>query len=227
MSTPPDDPSRDTDSISIRHLQLPHGLIAPDVWGNPKEQPVLISLKLGFHANGFDTAAGSDKLDASTIHYGNLAKRLRAGCKQGLTVDEWSHDVESIVGEMARKEQDRFIVETSILEVHLPKASMYGEGVAVKDHVVYEERYGVVQHWERTFALRDVKIMTLVGVNEYERKQRQPLVVTCELRYRPQGSGPVEEHQRTTKLFALEATLAKVRLCSACLTWSRLTTPDH
>lgn len=87
------------DTVSLKHLRLSHGIIAP-IWGTPKEQPALVSIDLVL-SRGFDSAAGKDALDENTIHYGTLAKSIRAAAGgESCTLEEFHLMVESVVVEL-------------------------------------------------------------------------------------------------------------------------------
>ena len=74
------EPSLTTQAVvSVRNLQLPSGAIAPNIWLERREQPALASVSLWLR-NSFTSAASQDALDDSTVHYGELSKRVRAGC---------------------------------------------------------------------------------------------------------------------------------------------------
>lgn len=191
-----------SDTIQIKNLQLPFGVIAPDVWGKAKEQPALVSINLLLNGGGFGSASDTDKLDDSTIHYGNLAKKVRASCREQQTADELRQNIEQIVCEMAKKEGGRcFIVARSTLEVDLPKASMFGGGVTFVSVTSYDEGGRSVTN-STIFRVRDVKIMTLIGVNAYERSMKQPLMASIELHLRTEAD--------TATLFNLEKLLVQV-----------------
>ncbi|KAK5129908.1 hypothetical protein LTR08_002709 [Meristemomyces frigidus] len=175
----------DTNTIAVKNLQLPAGVVAPDVWGKLKEQPALVSVTLILRGKGFSSAASKDELDDSTIHYGQLAKSIRAKCSRAdQTVSDVLAGVGGVVELMASKggkvngeEWKSFVVAQSIVEITLPKASMAGDGVTAMRQKSYDEAGRQVLS-QGTFAVHDVKIMTLVGVNAYERTAKQPLIVS-------------------------------------------------
>jgi dihydroneopterin aldolase len=206
------------DIISVKNLQLPFGVVAPDVWGKPKEQPALVTITLVLK-NGFSSAASKDELDNSTIHYGELSKRIRNACAvQGQTAGHVSSHVERAIRELGTKKTRRdvdgssaaggssFIVGRSVVEVNLPKASMYGDGVALSTVSEYDHADKVV-FAQRVFMVKDVKIMTLVGVNAYERTAKQPLVASLWVYL---GDEKDVGSEGTVALFNMEQTLVQV-----------------
>lgn len=157
------------DGISIRDLQLqapPHHAL--DAWGREKEQPVLLSVHLAFKS-GFDSAAKNDALDASTMHYGVLAKSLR-----GLVPQEGWGSVDNL-GQLVHDKISSMLpgsdlLDTLAIEIKMPKASLLGESV-----VFY--RYHNHETTQNTLHLVNVCLPTLIGVNSNERKAKQKLVV--------------------------------------------------
>lgn len=157
------------DGISIRDLQLqapPHHAL--DAWGREKEQPVLLSVHLAFKS-GFDSAANNDALDASTMHYGILAKGLR-----GLVPQEGWRSVDNLAQLVHDKISSMLpgpdLLDSLAIEIKMPKASLLGESVVF--HRFYD--HGVVQD---TMHLVNVCLPTLIGVNSNERNAKQKLVV--------------------------------------------------
>ncbi|CAK4031806.1 hypothetical protein AC578_5716 [Lecanosticta acicola] len=202
LTTTTDDPTT-RDLISIQNLQLPHGILAPDVWGNSKEQPCLLTLNLLFQKT---FACHEDRLDDSTIHYGALAKEIRKRSTQGQTAEGVSQHVERAIRLLGAKEGRGFVVARSTVEVKLPKASMFSErGVSLLSTTGYDLE-GKVVEFSRVFRVEGIKIMTLIGVNGYERSQKQPLVVSVALNLR----GDAEETGQTAALFNFEALVVQV-----------------
>lgn len=201
----PESSATSRDSVALKNLQLPFGVIAPDVWGKAKEQPAIVSIHLLLNG-GFASASSKDELDESTIHYGILAKRIRSSCREGQTAGDLSQNVEGIITDMARKESGRFAVARSTVEVHLPKASMFGDGVTLINATTYDDS-GKEVAASRVFSLKGVKIMTLIGVNSYERSNTQPLIVDLLLNLRPNAQ--TMDSNSTVALFNLEQTLVE------------------
>jgi dihydroneopterin aldolase len=68
-------------SVGINRLQLPHGVLFKDVWSNVKEQPAYLNINVAL-SPGFEDAARMDEVNNTTLHYGNLAKVIRAAYAQ-------------------------------------------------------------------------------------------------------------------------------------------------
>jgi hypothetical protein len=105
--------------------------------------------------------------------------------------------VEAIVRDLAGG-----ILQRCRVEVGLEKGSMFGEEVRfVRDFggEPREDRFGV--------EVRGIKVMTLVGVNAYERQGRQPVVVGLSLWGGGDGKG---EDGLVEKMLGLERVLIEV-----------------
>lgn len=161
------------DGISLRNLRLEHTQrVGSDAWGRQKAQPLLLSVNVSFRRS-FATAADKDALDESTLHYGLLAKRLRALNP----VDEW----ESLDSFAQRVHDDlqAYTVALDIIEacqvvVHLPKASLLGQAVSFSHSVSYATTRP--QATSKVLHLEAVSVPVLIGVNANERTRKQPLL---------------------------------------------------
>lgn len=193
------------DLITLSNLTLPHGLIAPDVWGSAKAQPAQLSLSLLLQ-NTFQ--CHDDKLDDSTIHYGQLAKAIRGASKENQTAGEMSGHVEAAIQTLARKADGRFVVARATVEVKLPKAAMFSDsGVSLINTTSYDEA-GRTVGYARVFKVEGIKVMTLIGVNGYERSQKQPLVVSVVLHLRPEAE--TRESGKAVAVFNFEGLVVQV-----------------
>lgn len=207
MNTTVSDIATPGDSVSIRNLHLPHGITAPDVWGKTKEQPGLVSLKLTLR-DGFSGTASEDGLDAS-IHYGQLAKRIRAENHPGQTVYDVLDAARGVVHTMASMGPGtKFLLARADLEVLLPKASMAGEAVTLT-HALHFDAGGHSESLERVFTVRNVKLMVLIGVNAYERTAKQPVVAYIAITWDVKTAWRITEDS-TRRLFGTEQILVKV-----------------
>lgn len=198
--------------VSIRNLQLPSGVIAPNIWHETKEQPALATVSLWLRES-FTSAASQDALDDSTVHYGELSKRVRAiyANKDG--------QASALCGmfeaaeHMARKPKpdgnDKFVVKRIAARLTLPKASAFGEELAMSEVRLYDEK-GAKTSLFANFSCKNLKIPTLIGVNAYERKGRQPLVVNFAIDFAERLGGTVMEEMEI--LFPLERDLVDVSL---------------
>lgn len=103
------------------------------------------------------------------MHYGVLAKNLRkASSNQWGSLDDLVHLVRETV---SNTPPGLDIVEQSIVEVKLPKASLMGEAV------VYSVLFPSEGSASRILHLQNLCIPTLIGVNANERLAKQKLVV--------------------------------------------------
>jgi dihydroneopterin aldolase len=196
--------------IAIKKLQCASPIIAPNVWGLHKEQPASFDIHLHLNQN-FASAADRDALDESTVHYGQLAKKIRAACTPGLgPLDALSRAEEAVMA-MGLKSGNRFIIAEWHIHLHLPKASMYGDMLLLRkwarfDSCSHRTRSGLV------FELQNLRFMGLIGVNDYERTGKQPIVATLCVIFLEHGdrAGTVSTAQHIAGLFALEKTLAQI-----------------
>ena len=197
-------------AVSVKNLQLPFGVLAPNVWGKLKEQPVLVTVVL--HLNqGFASAASKDALDENTIHYGELAKQIRAVCTANQTILDILSNVEGVVGEMGKRKDGSFRVSLAAIDINLLKASVFGQMVTVARELRYDN-FGQVETSQMSFTVQDTKIMTLIGVNDYERTGPQPVLASLELYMGNGSSSGIAEQHGIDELFNLEHTLANVGL---------------
>ncbi|KAK0857520.1 hypothetical protein LTS02_010174 [Friedmanniomyces endolithicus] len=196
---PPHPNNNNQDIISVKNLQLPAGVVAPDVWGKAKEQPALLTVSLVLRERG-------------------LGKRprgigIRAACSTpNQTAGHVSAHAERVIAEMSRKSAISSIVARSIVDVHLPKASMYGEGITLTNITDYDER-GRTRAARRVFVVKGVKLMLLVGVNGYERGGKQPVLASLWLDLGSAGAlegGSRSGSGSTVALFNLEQTLVQI-----------------
>ncbi|KAI9802261.1 MAG: hypothetical protein M1825_002982 [Sarcosagium campestre] len=165
-----------SDTIFIRNiaLDLPVGT---DAFGRIKSQPVLISITVYLRSK-FDTAAGTDSVDESTIHYGKLSKAITASLNRSagtaeqngasLSLKDVTAQVEEAV--FAANEPLRSSIRAWCIEIQLPKASLLGSGVQFT--YLDEHRYG-----ESTLTIRDINVPAIIGVNAHEREAKQRVVV--------------------------------------------------
>lgn len=158
-----------SDKVSVKNLQT----IANegyDAWGRQKSQPVHISTTLHLK-QPFSSAASQDSVDASTVHYGHLAKFILSIF--GEEFKAWSEPGTTalkIVG--AAK-----IVSNAALQeltVAFSKATLLGDGVQLKYYASYVPTASLCAVLE----LVNLRVPALVGVNLNERTMKQMVVVS-------------------------------------------------
>lgn len=200
------------DGISIQNLTLQHPpSFANDAWGRPKEQPCLISVALSFRSS-FTSAASKDALDESTMHYGVLGKRLR-----GTELHSDSQTIDGLADALHETilatPPGVSLLESSQVQIHLPKASLLGQGITFTRFVPYDQ-VGSTQA-KRSLHLRNINVPVLIGVNAHERTRKQPLIVSVWLDGLPDGNAEIYP--------VLERDLVDVGILD--LYWSRVLTP--
>ncbi|KAH9243513.1 hypothetical protein K456DRAFT_1756394 [Colletotrichum gloeosporioides 23] len=194
--------------IRVRDLQ---GTIqaGTDAWGREnKSQPVRVSAELSM-ASPFDAASSSDRVSDDTVHYGLLAKAILSSLgginKKAQSAGKPSHirlrdavgqiwaDLTgiSLDGQCVPAEEgsvgflrDRLsLVRFMNLNVTMPKASLLGSAVSLSASAVFSPQGGPSPVDVRSSCLRlhDLRVPTLIGVNDNERLARQILAADVEI----------------------------------------------
>ncbi|KAI9841406.1 MAG: hypothetical protein M1837_000739, partial [Sclerophora amabilis] len=163
-----------TDRVCVRNLSI-NAPVALDGWGRDKPQPVQISVSLSL-AQSFASAAERDKVDQSTIHYGQLSKNVLAAIeadrKQQISLDELARLVEEAA---SRTISFPALAETLEVDIFLPKASLLGAGVGFQYCRAFGNPYRL--DVARVVHVKDLAIPTVIGVNSHERDMKQQVVV--------------------------------------------------
>ncbi|OLN94218.1 Folic acid synthesis protein fol1-like protein 2 [Colletotrichum chlorophyti] len=182
--------------IRVRDLQSTI-CAGSDAWGRTfKPQPVVISATLSM-ATPFDAASASDTVADDTVHYGLLAKAILAGLERvnggNLSLSAamrslWAHLTGFVAGEDGWKSEGRegtLLGRKGIrylgLEVTLPKASLLGSGVSLSWDAVFGEDSAAIAAWSSCLKIRELRVPTLIGVNDNERTARQVVVADVEI----------------------------------------------
>ena len=197
-------------TIAIKKLHCPRPIIAPDVWGLHKELPAYFDIHIHLKQS-FASAADRDALDESTIHYGQLAKKIRSACTPGSGPLDALSEVEEAVMAMGLKSGNRSIIAESHIDLHLPKASMYGDMLLLRNWARFGDKNAPISSG-LDFELQNLRLMGLIGVNDYERTGKQPIVATLCVTILEHGHGP--RTALTTRqidgLLALEKTMVQI-----------------
>ncbi|KAK6411022.1 hypothetical protein LTR95_018141 [Oleoguttula sp. CCFEE 5521] len=156
--------------VAVQGLQLDSAL-APNIWGDIKPQPARVNVKV-YLRNDFSSAAAADALDGSTLHYGNLAKRIRKACVPETAVPS----ILGVVIDNALGLGTGGSIAEIVVELILPKATAYGEAIHLSESRIYrnDDTASIVR---QKYECKRMKLMVLVGVNAYERRGKQPLIV--------------------------------------------------
>ncbi|KAH7359078.1 FolB domain-containing protein [Plectosphaerella cucumerina] len=187
--------------ISVRDLQTTTHMCA-DAWGRQgKEQPILVTAELWL-AQGFPGSSASDQVANDTVHYGILAKGLLSALKsagkpgtryeaqQSLTLRQLiDHIIREVkypslngqdTGRLIFSDSER--LKYSRVTATLPKGSLLGvgEGVSLSHHQAWPSN-GSEPFWSDSLQLRQLRVPTLVGVNDNERTAKQVVVADIEV----------------------------------------------
>ncbi|KZF24394.1 hypothetical protein L228DRAFT_95568 [Xylona heveae TC161] len=193
-------------SVAVHNLSF-SAPIAHDAWGRKavKPQPVLVSVKIGLNNKGFGSAASSDTVDSSTVHYGILSKNLLAAIEhewQGPRGDEltWlpmSRLLQVIYTTVGAIVPHPPTLQTVEITVSLPKASLLGSSCGA-----WHCTAALSKKFTLGLFVRDIKLPCLIGVNPNERLRKQSLLTTVEVE-------PVFDGEVLEKADALETVVVQ------------------
>jgi dihydroneopterin aldolase len=162
--------------------------------------------------SSFTSAASQDALDDSTVHYGELSKRVRAGCTGEEGQRSALEAVFQAAEHMARKPKpdgDKFVAKRIAAKLTLPKASAFGDALTLSEVRTYDAKGSKIGGF-RTFTCKNLKVPTLIGVNAYERKGRQPLVVDFAVDFDSYSYKSLGSAKHMEALFPIERDLIEV-----------------
>ncbi len=197
-----------TSVVEIKNLQLSHPVLRQNVWGHEKEQPCSLTVALEL-LHPF--TASSDDLENS-IHYGNLAKSIRASIDKTVWPNELLRQVEELCLRMGDRPAGQ-LIQCIKLELYLPKASMTGDCLVLCKMMNISSN-GDVSATTQHVSVKKMRCMALIGINDYERKAKQPIVADLDFEiYEFEDAFDVEravqsliEHSSFETLEALAAT---------------------
>jgi dihydroneopterin aldolase len=198
-----------SDKVTIKSLHM----IANagfDVWGRQKVQPVDISVSLSL-TQASSSAAASDTVDASTVHYGQLSKSIMARVQQSM--DKWSTPEElaySTTLAALEAAPNHSLLAGVEVDVRFTKATLYGEGMSLLFSFSPEADSPSNGCSSEILHLARLHVPALIGVNSNERTMKQMVVVSLWIdRVNPL----IVEH-----CFELEQVVFKVSIVSRHLT---------
>ncbi|KAF1824112.1 uncharacterized protein K489DRAFT_173644 [Dissoconium aciculare CBS 342.82] len=184
------------DVITIENLVLPHPIAGPDAWSftrstlaskvppTVKSQSATVSLRLLLRPESFVNAARDDTVNPEhTVHYGELSKAIRTKNHEGQTLHEVFVMLALIVADLPA-------VEEAMLDIHLPKGSMFGSKVQVAQRLERLDQgpmKGSLAVKSGRLLVAGLPMACLIGVNANERTGKQPLIVEYDVDY--EGTG--------------------------------------
>ena len=161
-----------TDIIRIKNIAL-SAFAGHDGWGRRKEQQVIISISVAL-TGSFYTASGSDVVDSSTIHYGNLGKNITTAVDEKTESKIWQDDIElaKLISNVAKETASNpSLLSSCVVTVYFPKGLVHGEGAGLRYCISFaSDKYAACRY------LKNVRLPLLLGVNDYERKKKQMVI---------------------------------------------------
>lgn len=170
--------TRHLDKILIKNLVLKN-VTGVDSWQRLKSQPVVISVWLYTDI----TAAGNSDHVTNSIHYGHVTKAITK-----LTETGTFKSIENLGHAIVRLCCVDFGAERTTVKVEQPKALLHAAAAGVqlsrtrqdfKDDPTGNETLGDVSGLgkEDTVYVKDLRLSTIIGVNPWEREEKQVVVV--------------------------------------------------
>lgn len=173
-----------------------------DAWGREgKTQPVVVSAELSM-SEPFEAASLADKVSDDTVHYGLLAKALLRILDN---VNRYEDDLSlenamqmiwnALTGYHVSGSEADGLTEPAFLKdklprirylnifLALPKASLLGSSVSRSYSMAHGFRNGTQAGavYSSSLRINELRVPTLIGVNDNERLARQVVVVSIEI----------------------------------------------
>lgn len=187
--------------IRVRNLQLT--IEGPqDAWGRQgRPQPMLISAEASL-SQPFGSSSSTDVVASDTVHYGLLSKAILGTIKQyEETKQVKSMSLYAILdviwanltgfylnGIGAHLEGKKPFLSLDVMrslrvKVDLPKASLLGSAVSLSGMTTYESDGcgNYIQGQALALTLKELRVPTLIGVNDNERLAKQVVVANITL----------------------------------------------
>lgn len=166
-----------SDKIIVRNLSVTSNS-GRDAWKRQREQPAFVSITVHL-AKPFQSASAEDVVDGSTVHYGKLSKSLTSRIKE--LNQNWLPTVElaTSLNEAVTSLADSGVVKATEIDIFYPKATLLGDGAGVKSCFYHPDSSRMVS--SILYYINHVTIPCVIGVNDHERQQKQPVVVTVSM----------------------------------------------
>ncbi|KAB8343104.1 hypothetical protein FH972_022697 [Carpinus fangiana] len=166
-----------SDKVTVKNLHLTANA-GFDVWGRQKVQPVDISISLSLMQPA-SSAAASDTVDASTVHYGQLSKlviaRVQQNSEKWITPEELAYSTTMAALEAA---PNHTLLAALEVDVRFTKSTLYGEGMSVLFNFTPEAAAPSNGYNSELLHLSRLHVPALIGVNSNERTMKQMVVVS-------------------------------------------------
>ncbi|KAK5990682.1 hypothetical protein PT974_08951 [Cladobotryum mycophilum] len=173
--------------VRVRNLQA--SVTGPsDAWGRDKRpQPISVSAAVSFD-RVFGSSSSTDTVASDTVHYGLLSKAILASLSRPVAAEHRS-PIDGDNSEPARTVEKPFLDPSGLrcveIKVHLPKASLLGDGVSVTQIALFSQQQGSsraeLEGTCTSLGIHDLRIPTLIGVNDNEREAKQVVVANLEI----------------------------------------------
>lgn len=181
---------RNLDKILIKNLVL-RNVTGVDSWQRLKSQPVVINVWLYTDI----TAAGNSDHVTNSIHYGHVTKAITKLTEKG-TFDS----LESLASAITRLGCVDFKAERTAVKIEQPKALLHAAASGVqmaRTRQDYENDDAAFGKEEDMLCVKDLRLSTIIGVNPWEREEKQVVVVNLTVYPSYDGNSSKSQHLRT------------------------------
>lgn len=168
---------RNLDKILIKNLVLKN-ITGVDSWQRLKSQPVVINVWLYTDI----TAAGNSDHVSSSIHYGHVTKAITKLTETGTfeSIENLAHAIVKLCcvefhaeRTTVRVEQPKALLHAAAAGVQLSRTRQDFEGLEVTETLGDVSGLGL----EDMVLVKDLRLSTIIGVNPWEREEKQVVVV--------------------------------------------------
>jgi dihydroneopterin aldolase/2-amino-4-hydroxy-6-hydroxymethyldihydropteridine diphosphokinase/dihydropteroate synthase/2-amino-4-hydroxy-6-hydroxymethyldihydropteridine diphosphokinase/dihydropteroate synthase len=187
------------DAIIVKNLSCSH-TVGLDAWTRSKLQPISITVTA---YQNIHSAAKTDNLAHST-NYGTLAKAVQQfvtnSTDSGVGEDNTAtcYTMEQLVDGIAQHCLLHFDISSIHVQVSKQKGLLFGTGATMEGRRVSGD-FGSPLSREYKLSLQQMTIPAILGINPWERKQKQRVMVTLNATFRAScGSANEGEEQKQT-----------------------------
>ncbi|KAI7854304.1 Dihydropteroate synthase-like protein [Circinella umbellata] len=202
--------SRHLDKILLKNLVLKN-VTGVDSWQRLKSQPVIINVWLYTDI----TAAGNSDHVTSSIHYGHVTKAITQLTEKSTfkSIEELGHAIVHLgcvdfgaERTTVKVEQPKALLHAAAAGVQLSRTKQDYEGLEDKKQVVTTGTVSGLGKEDIVF-VKDMRLSTIIGVNPWEREEKQVVVVNLTVYPSEQREG--EESNKSYHMRTMVRTLAR------------------